>query len=69
MKPVERTGYIEVWIVVKLGPTGQFFLDTTHVSEFGSGYFKTELEALHQQTLLMLKGERCNVFKLDWPLN
>ena len=68
MKPVERTGFIEVWIVVKLQSTGQFYMDQSNVSEFGPGYYKTELEALHQQTLLMLKGERCNVFKLEWPI-
>ena len=68
MKPVERNGYIEVWIVVKLMNTGQFYMDTTHISEFGSGYFTTELAAQHHQTILTLKGERCQVYKLEWPL-
>lgn len=68
MKPVERQGTIDVWIVLRLMPTGQFYLDTTHATEFGSGYFTTELSALHHQTLLMLKGERSNVFRLEWPL-
>jgi hypothetical protein len=67
-KPVERSGYVEVWICIKQMPDGKFFLDSSHSSEFGMGYFKTEAEALHHQTICMLKNERVNVFKLEWPL-
>jgi hypothetical protein len=67
-KPVERTGYVDVWICLKQMSDGKFYLDTTQITEFGSGFFKTELDALHYQTICLLKNERVNVFKLEWPL-
>jgi hypothetical protein len=68
MKPVERDGFISVWICVKQGTDGRFFLDTTVSSEFGSGMFKSEQDAQHHQTICLLKNEKVQVFKLDWPL-
>lgn len=68
MKPVERNGFIDVWICVKQNSDGKFFVDTTMSTEFGSGMFKTERDAQHHQTLCLLKNEKVNVYKIEWPL-
>ena len=67
-KPVERSGHIDVWVSIKQTHEGKLYLDTTHSTEFGSGFFKSEAEAQHHQTVCLLKNERINVFKLEWPL-
>lgn len=68
MKPVERDGYINLWICIKQLSDGKFMLDSTITSEFGSGYFKTELDAQHHQTICLLRNEKVNVYKIEWPL-
>jgi hypothetical protein len=68
MKPVERAGHINLWIVLKQQVDGKFYLDTSVSTEFGMGMFKTELEAQHQQTMALLRNERVQVFHLEYPL-
>ena len=67
-KPVERLGYVDIWVCIKQTADGKFYIDNTHQSEYGAGYFKTEKEAQHHQTMCLLKNERVNVFHLEWPL-
>ena len=67
-KPIERNGYIDMWVCIKQGTDGRFFLDTTQPTVFGNGFFMTELDAQHHQTICLLKNERVQVFKLEYPL-
>jgi hypothetical protein len=67
MKPVERTGYIDCWIIVKQGSTGQLYFDQA-VTPLGNGFYKTLTEAQHQQTINLLKNEKTEIFHIEWPL-
>lgn len=68
MKPVERSGYVDFWILMAQSSTGQFVMLTTQIKELGAGIFTSEKEAQHQQTVERLKGNNCEVFHLEWPL-
>lgn len=68
MKPVERSGYIDMWILVQQSSTGTFSHFVGGSSEFGAGYFKTQDQAQHHQTMERLKGNRVEVYHIEWPL-
>jgi hypothetical protein len=68
MKPIERSGHIDMWILVQQGTTGTFNLQTLATSEYGLGFCKTLEQAQHHQTMELLKGNKVEVFHLEWPL-
>lgn len=70
MKPVERTGYIDVWVLIQQTTDGKFYFNSspTSVSPYGGGFFTSERDAQHQQTLELLKGNKCEVFHLEYPI-
>lgn len=70
MKPVERTGYIDVWVLIQQTTDGKFFFNAAALttSPYGSGFFTKEADAQHQQTLELMKGNKCQVFHLEYPL-
>jgi len=68
MKPVERSGYIDVWIIVQQGVDGKFLQQTTHMGALGSGFFATLKDAQHEQTIQLLKGNKVQIFHLEFPL-
>jgi hypothetical protein len=70
MKPVERSGYIDIWILIQQSADGKFYYNTTSttISPFGTGFFTSERDAQHQQTIELLKGTKCEVFHLEFPI-
>ena len=68
MKPVERKGHVDMWILIQQTSDGKFFMMTSPSKDLGAGVFSTEREAQHQQTMELLKGNACQVFHLEWPL-
>lgn len=68
MKPQERSGFVDVYILLKQHTDGKFFVDTTSARDLGNGMFSTLQEAQHQQTMEKLKGHPCEVYHLEWPL-
>lgn len=68
MKPVERSGFVDFWILIQQGATGMFNLITTNSSAFGTGIYATERDAQHAQTIELLKGNRVEVFHIEWPI-
>lgn len=68
-KPVARLASIDLWILLQQGPSGQFSMVTTHSSNFGLGFYLTEQDALMAQLIELLKGNKVNVFLIEWPVN
>lgn len=71
MKPVERSGYLDVWILIQQSADGKFYFNTVAsgtISPYGNGFHTSERDAQHQQTLEMLKGNKCEVFHLEFPI-
>ena len=68
MKPVERSGYVDFWILMAQSSTGQFVMLTAPIKELGAGIFTSEKEAQHQQTIERIKGNDCQVYHIEWPL-
>lgn len=68
MKPVERSGYVDLWILMAQGTSGQFVMLTTQLKELGAGIFSSQREAQHQQTVERLKGNDCELFHLEYPI-
>lgn len=70
MKPVERTGYIDLWIIIQLTADGKFYVNAAAptASTFGSGFYVTERDAQHQQTVELMKGNKCEIFHLEYPI-
>ena len=68
MKPVERAGHIDLWILIQQGTSGTFNFQAIASSEYGLGFCKTLEQAQHQQTMELLKGNRVEVFHLEWPI-
>jgi len=68
MQPVARQSHIDTWIIVQQLPTGTFSLYSMNTSEYGPGYFKTLEQAQHVQTLELLKGNRVEIFHLEYPI-
>lgn len=68
MKPVERSGYLDLWILIQQGTTGTFSFQMNASSEYGAGFCKTLEQAQHQQTMELLKGNRVEIFHLEWPI-
>lgn len=68
MKPVEREGYVGVWVLMEQSSDGKFFIVAHPTTDFGPGFHKSEKDAQHYQTMEMLKGHICNVYHLEWPL-
>lgn len=68
MKPVERQGYIDMWILLSQDTQGKFFMMTTPIQDLGNGIFASQQAAQHQQTMELLKGNKCQVYHIEWPL-
>jgi hypothetical protein len=68
-KPVERSGFINVWILIQQNVTGTLQMLTTNSSTLGLGFYLTEREAQQAQTIELLKNNKVNVFLIEWPLN
>lgn len=68
MKPVERSGHVDFWILIQQNNTGTFSQFTGGTSEFGPGYYKTLEQAQHHQTMERLKGNSLQVYHIEWPL-
>ena len=71
MKPVKRSGYVDLWIIVQQANTGTFILTmpsaTTNWS-LGVGFYATLEQAQHAQTLELLKNNKVEIFHLEWPI-
>lgn len=68
-KPVERSGYIDAWILIQLNVTGNLQMLSSHTSSLGLGFYLTEREAQQAQTIELLKNNRVQVFHIEWPLH
>jgi hypothetical protein len=68
MKPVERSGHLDMWILVQQGSAGTFSHYIGGTSEYGSGFFKTQEQAQHHQTMELIKGNKVEVFHVEWPI-
>lgn len=68
MKPVERGGYVDIWILIQQTSDGKFMQSTGQINNLGNGFFANEKDAQHQQTMDLLKGNKTQVFHLEWPL-
>ena len=70
MKPVERTGFIDVWVLIQQTADGKFYFNSTAqtASPYGAGFHLSERDAQHQQTLELLKGNKVEVFHLEFPI-
>lgn len=68
MKPVERSGFVDVWVLMEQTSDGKFFMVNTPITDFGAGFHKSEQDAQYHQTMEMLKGKICQVYHIEWPL-
>ena len=68
MKPIERTGHLDVWICIKQNVDGTLYFDQTFTTGLGGGMFKTLEEAQHHQTIALLKNQKLEIFHIEWPL-
>ena len=68
MKPIERAGYIDFWILLQQNSSGMFNQVTTSPTTYGNGFYVTEKDAQHAQTIELLKGNKTQVYHLEWPL-
>lgn len=68
MKPVERSGHVDLYILVQQNSTGQFNQITTSSQPLGLGFYQDLLQAQHAQTIELIKNNRVEIFHLEWPL-
>lgn len=68
MKPIEREGYIDIWILIQQNTNANFTLNLAHSSELGVGFHSSLKSAQHAQTMELLKGNKTEVFHLEWPI-
>lgn len=68
MKPVERTGYLNLYILVQQNSQGQLFVMTNHSGQFGSGFFNDLSQAQQHQTMERMKGNTVEIFHIEWPI-
>ena len=41
---------------------------TTSPTTYGNGFYVTEKDAQHAQTIELLKGNKVEVYHLEWPI-
>lgn len=68
MKPVERSGYLDLYILVKLDTLGQLMMLANHQGQFGLGWFNDLKQAQQHQTMESMKGNRVEIFHIEWPI-
>ena len=68
MKPVERAGYLDLYILVQQNTSGTFNQITLSPQALGAGFFQDLLHAQHAQTIELLKNNRVEIFHLEWPI-
>lgn len=68
MKPVERSGHLDLYILVKLDSLGQLVMLCNHTGQFGPGWFLDLKTAQQHQIMESMKGNRVEVFHIEWPV-
>jgi len=68
MKPVERSGFIDTWILVQQNSDGRFSQFTGIGGTYGPGFYESEKEAQKQQTVELLKNNKVQVYHIEWPI-
>jgi hypothetical protein len=71
MKPVEKSQYINVYLLLYLETTGKVSIQGTSVTEqgdMGHGMYSKLETAQYQQTILALKGIKSEIFYIEYPL-
>jgi hypothetical protein len=71
MKPVERSSYHNLYVLVQQSSTGSFSLVGTGATVngliLGTGVYLTMSDAQNEQTVQLLKGNHVEVFHLEYP--
>ncbi len=68
MKPEAIKEHIDLWILIQRTPTGQFQLFSQTMSPIGPGFYLEQKEAEHIQTIELLKGNKTQLFHLEYPI-
>ena len=68
MKPVERTGYIDLYILIQQTTAGTLMVQTGHSGQFGLGFFNDLKLAQQHQTMERMKGNLVEIFHIEWPV-
>lgn len=68
MKPVERSGFVDLYILVQQNSTGTFNQITSSTQPLGNGFYDNLVSAQHAQTIELIKNNRVEIFHLEWPL-
>lgn len=71
MKPVEKSQYLTVYLLLWLDTSGKVGIQSSSVTEqgdMGNGCYSKLETAQYQQTILALKNIKSEIFCIEYPL-